>query len=176
MKSINFETGNYKEYVINGDESNTIKLDVSDVGLLSRFKTAMAEIEEYQEELNKMENPREDIFEQMDKKAREIVNKAFDCDVCTKAFGSKNCFSVASNGKLILINFLEAFIPIVTEDFGEKAAAQKSQLEAKAEKYIAPVVNKAPTAGLAHPYGNNIPDVSGLSAKEKRALIAQLIC
>lgn len=176
MKSINFEIGNYKEYIINGDESNTIKLDVSDVGFIERLKTGMAELEEYQKEFNDIESPEEDIFERMDKKAREITNKIFNCDVCTKAFGDKNCFSVASNGKTNLINFLEAFIPIVTEDFGEAAAALEYQLESKTEKYTAPVVSKAPTAGLARPYGNNIPDVSSLSTEEKRALIAQLIC
>lgn len=176
MKSINFEIGNYKEYAINGDESNTIKLDVSDIGLLNRFKTAMTEIKGYQKELSSINSPSEDIFEQMDKKAREIVNKAFDCDVCAKAFGNKNCFSTASNGEPILLNFLEAFIPIITKDFGQAATAQKTQLEAKTEKYTAPVVSKTPTAGLAHPYGNALPDVSGLSAEEKRALIAQLIC
>lgn len=176
MKSINFEIGNYKEYAINGDESNTIKLDVSDVGFIERAKKGMAELEEYQKELDNIDSPSEDIFEQMDKKAREIMDRIFDCDVCTKVLGNKNCFSIASNGKPILINFLEAFLPIVAEDFGQAATAQKTQLEAKTEKYTAPVVSKAPTAGLAHPYRNALPDVSGLSAEEKRALIAQLIC
>lgn len=176
MKSIDFEIGNIKKYAINGDENNCIELDVSDIGLLNRFKTAMTEIEEYQKELSSVNSPCEDIFEQMDIKAREIVNKAFDCDVCTKAFGDKNCFSTASNGKPVLINFLEAFIPIITEDFGKNAASQKAHTEAKTGKYIAPIVNKEPVVGLAHPYGNVLPDVSGLSAEEKRALIAQLIC
>lgn len=169
MKNIDFEIGSYREYVLNGNSSNPLKLDISDVGLIERLKKGMTEIDEYQKELDNVESPGEDIFEQMDKKAREIVNKIFDCDVCTKAFGNKNCFSLASNGKNNLTNFLEAFMPVLLEDFGETANALKSKLESKTEKYIAPVISKAPVETA-------LPDVSALTPEQKMALAAQLIC
>lgn len=37
MQSINFNSGNYKEYAINGDENRVIRINVSDVGIITRI-------------------------------------------------------------------------------------------------------------------------------------------
>lgn len=173
MESINFNIGNIKEYAINGDENNTIKIDVSDYGLIERFKTAMTEIESVQQEYKSINNPNEDVFKEMDKKARDIVNKAFDNDVCSKAFGNKNCLSTASNGKPMLINFLEAFIPIIQRDFGSVIKAQQITIEQKTEKYTKPVIvqSKPQFVGMTTP----AIDVSNMTADEKAALIKDLL-
>lgn len=166
MESINFNIGNIKEYAINGDACNTIKIDVSDYGLIERFKTAMTEIETVQQEYKTIDKPNEDIFREMDKKARDIVNKAFDNDVCSKAFGSKNCLSIASNGKPVLINFLEAFIPIIQHDFGSNIEANQITLEQKTNKYTKPVITQSKSPAI---------DVSNLTADEKTALLKDLL-
>lgn len=164
MQSINFEIGNYKEYAINGDERNTIKIDVSDIGIIDRLQTAMAEISDYQQKLDSITEPSDSVVSEMDSTAREIINKAFDSDVCTKAFGSKNCFSVASNGQPVIINFLNAFMPIIKNDFSLAIENQQSELKGKTSKYIDPVVN-GPATEI---------DVSTLSEGQKKALIEEL--
>ena len=174
MQSLNFEIGNYKEYAINGDESNIIKIDVSDLGFVERFKTALSEIEEYQKELKNVKVPDENILAEMDAKAREIINKAFDSDVCSKAFGNKNCFSTASNGKSIIVNFLEAFIPIIEKDFESTLQAQQIQLEEKTEKYTKPIIeqSKPPIAGMV---SQPTIDISKLTSEQKNAMLKELL-
>ena len=174
MQSINFEIGNYKEYAINGDENNTIRIDVSDLAFVDRFKTAMSEIADYQKELESISDPSEDIFSDMDRRAREIVNKAFDSDVCTKVFGNKNCFSPAGNGKPVIHNFLEAFIPVVENDFKSVFQAQQIKLEEKTDKYIKPVIkqSKPPVIGMTP---QAAVDISSLTQEQKNAMLMELL-
>ena len=164
MHSINFEVGNYKEYALNGDENNTIKIDISDIGLIKRLRKAMEEIDEYQKQFEGKEEADENLVSELDEKAREIINKVFDSDVCTKAFGSKNCMSAASNGLPNIVNFLNAFIPVIQNDFKSEIEKEQKNLEEKTAKYIEPVVNNfAPAI-----------DISALSDEQKQALIEEL--
>ena len=167
MQSINFEVGTYKEYAINGDENNTIRIDVSDLGFVDRFRKAMSEIEAAQKEYENIKTPSEDILSEIDSRVRGIVNRAFDCDVCTKAFGNKNCLSVTANGEPILINFLSAFIPIIKNDFSSAI---------KTEKYTKPIISQQAAAPqyvgmIAQPS----LDVSSLTQEQKNALLRELI-
>ena len=165
MQSINFDIGNFKEYAINGDETKTIKIDVSDVGFVDRLQNALAEIEEYKNKLESLKSPDLNIFAEMDKKGREIINKTFDADVCSVAFGNKNCFSVATNGKEIIVNFLEAFVPIVQQDFKAAAEANNIKIEDKTDKYIAPIVSQT----------NTPIDVSKLTQEQRNAILTELL-
>lgn len=163
MRSINFEVGNIKEYAINGDESRVIRLDVSDMGFAARFQTAITEIDEYQAAL-KDRQPTASLIAEMDEKARAIVDKAFGSPVCEIALGNVNCFSLAKNGKCVLQNFLEAFKPVIMQDFG--AAANESVQ--KISKY---------TEGIddipAQP-ASDISALAALSPEQKRALVELL--
>lgn len=47
MQSINFNSENYKEYAINGDESKTIRINVSDVGIITRLQDAVRKADIY---------------------------------------------------------------------------------------------------------------------------------
>lgn len=180
MHSINFDSGNFKEYAINGDENNTIRINVSDLGFVDRFRTAMSEIEAAQKDYENIDAPSEDILSEIDSRAREIVNKAFNADVCSKAFGNTNCFSNASNGEPVLINFLKAFIPIIQSDFGAALKAQQSaeqiKLAEKTDKYIKPAMTMQTTAPQ---YAGTISqpnlDVSALTQEQKNALLRELL-
>lgn len=172
MESINFNLGSYKEYAINGDENNTIRLDVSDYGYIERFQNALAEIEQFEKEFKSRENPTADILSEMDKKAREIVNKIFCDDVCAKVFGSKNCLSNASNGQPNLINFLNAIKPIIERDFGAAIQAQQIKLEEKTDKYTKPVLSKPPIVGMV---SKPSIDIDSLTKEQKNAILAELL-
>lgn len=174
MQSINFEIGNYKKYAVNGDENNVIKIDVSDLAFVDRFKKAYSEIKEYTNEIENVTDPDENILVEMDAKTREIINKAFDEDVCQKAFGNKNCFSVATNGKPGLINFLEAFIPIIEQDFKSAFQAKQIKIEEKTDKYIKPVTEqyKPPIIGMV---SQPAVDISKLTQEQKNAMLMELL-
>ena len=163
MQSINFEVGNYKEYPINEDKNNTIRINLSDINFYYRFKDAYREIEKYFDEIAKIENPDDEIFREIDKKVRELINSVFGCDVCTQAFGNINCMADTSTGLPVIINFLNAFAETVIPDFKSALEKEQKTLEEKTAKYIEPVVNSAPKI-----------DVSILSEEQKKALIEEL--
>lgn len=164
MQSIDFNSGNYKEYAINGDENRVIRINVSDVGIITRIQDAMSKVDNIAEEVSEREKneDRTQLLKEYDQRAREMVNDIFGSDVCTAALGSVNVFSVASNGKPVLVNFLEALVVVVQEIKSAQTAAQ-IKLEEKVEKYIAPVV--------AQPAVN----VAELSDEDKKALLRELL-
>ena len=122
MQSIDFNSGNYKEYAINGDENRVIRINVSDVGIITRIQDAMSNADNIAEEVSEREKneDRTQLLKEYDQRAREMVNDIFGSDVCTAALGSVNVFSVASNGKPVLVNFLK-----VSTDCGSDKARRK---------------------------------------------------
>lgn len=174
MKPINFDEG-YKSYAVNGDESRVIKVRICDFNLLKRIEAAMSEIESLKEKYSgKLD---EKTMIEFDSSVRQLINKAFDADICTNAFGNANICTVVSSGKLMFEAFFEAFVPILKADINAVVMNRKMkqpELRPEVQKYIdAPAI--APVAGLAKPYDPPLPDVSRLTPEEKRALIAQLI-
>jgi len=112
MKSINFDEG-YKTYAVNGDESRVIKIKVADFNLLKRVEAAMAEIESLKKKYSG--KPDENTLTEFDSSIRQLIDKAFDSDVCSNAFGNANICTV-SGGKLLFEAFFEAFMPILKAD------------------------------------------------------------
>lgn len=165
MQSIDFNGGNYKEYAINGDENRVIRINVSDVGIITRIQDAMSKADNIAEEVSEREKneDRTQLLKEYDQRAREMVNDIFGSDVCTAALGSVNVFSVASNGKPVLFNFLEALLAVVVQEIKSTQTAAQIKLEEKVEKYIVPVV--------AQPAVN----VSELSDEDKKALLRELL-
>lgn len=171
-KNISFDVLDYKEYVLNGDENNVLRIATSDYGIIERLYKAQEDITAMYDKISKLKNPDVHILAEMDSEARRIVNAVFDDDVCTKAFGGKNCLSEASNGKAMLLNFLEAVVPEIMEDF---KGGMKS-LQKNTAKYTAAV--EAPPVKV--PYNviqpvPAVPDLSGLTQEQKLAVLAQLM-
>lgn len=176
MQSINFERGNYKEFAINGDENNTVKINVSDVGILTRLQDAFERIDGIAEDVEKKEKQdisKADLFKEQDERVREMVNKIFDTDICASALGGTNAFSVASNGKPVIVNLLEALIQILVQEIKADQTAAQIKLEDKTDKYVKPItVSPAkPFIPLAEP----AIAVETLTAEEKNALLKELL-
>lgn len=112
MQSINYDTG-VREYALNGDESNTIKIMISDLNLIVR-------INDMQEKLSDIAAGFEDMTAnqvmEMDSAVRELINTAFGTDVCTAAFGKVNCCSVLEGGKLLFEGFVESLSALVRSE------------------------------------------------------------
>lgn len=174
MKSINFDEG-YKTYAVNGDESRTVKIKITDFNLLKRVEAAMTEIESFKEKYNG--KPNENTLLELDSSIRQIIDKAFDSDICSVAFGNSNIFSVVGNGKYLFEAFFEAFMPILESDIRNVVMTKKvnqPDIRPEVQKYIdTPKI--APIAGLAEPYKRDFLDVSQLTPEEKRELLTQLI-
>lgn len=112
----------------------------------------------------------------IEENTRNCLNAAFGTDICTPAFGDNSLFSKNSDGKRLVTAFADAFFPVL-ESRLSKLAANKQAKQAKPT--VRPeVVGKylsTPIAGLTQPYGSGIPDISGLTPEQKKALALQLL-
>lgn len=107
---------------------------------------------------------------------RDLLNEAFGTDICSAAFGEHSMLSLNTGNQPLFIAFADAFFPALEEkikELGAKMQQKKPAVRPEVNKYLTP--NTA-IAGLAQPYNNSpLPDVSNLTAEQKKALIAQLI-
>lgn len=183
MQSINFSTG-IKEYAVNGDENNVIRINVSDLNISKRYQEASEKIEKLAEKYKNVSKPTPEQLAEADKEVRTQLNYVFDSDVCTPAFGNTNCFSPVADGHFLFEAFMEAFLPLIQQDMQATANASKIHIGNKTEKYTEhlekpPVtVNSHPVAAPVNVYANsnsNLPDISKLTAEEKQKLMMELI-
>ena len=165
MQSIDFNSGNYKEYAINGDENRVIRINVSDVGIITRIQDAMSKADHIAGEVSEREKNEDktQLLREYDQRARNMVNDIFGSDVCTVALGGVNVFSMGSNGKPVLFNFLEALLAVVVQEIKSTQRAAQIKLEEKVEKYTAPVISQ-PAVNVAE-----------LSDEDKKALLRELL-
>lgn len=178
MKSISFNTG-YKEYAINDNANNTIRINMSDLNLPHRIKEVqdffdnMAE--KYKNDDRRMTS---EELSDWDKQIREKINYAFGTDVCTPAFGNINCISPVEGGKMLFEAFFEVLMPVVEADMKAAAQAQAIHIEDKTNKYIsaaqsapvAPQIAPAITVNTAA-----TPDISNLTQEQKDAMLIELL-
>ena len=61
MQSIDFNSGNYKEYAINGDENRVIRINVSDVGIITRIQDAMSKADISQKKCQSVRKKRTEL-------------------------------------------------------------------------------------------------------------------
>ena len=146
MKSINFNTG-IKKYAVNGDENNAISINVSDLNLYKRIMEAETAFDPFFERLDREENTPELLFE-VDKAVKEKLDSIFGANVSEKAFGDTNCLSTLEDGNLLLMAFLEAFIPMVLEDVNKAQQSFNENKDIKFSKYL-PKEEKKPTPDLS---------------------------
>lgn len=173
MKSIKFDEG-YEEYMISDDPSRIIKIRLGDPNLLKRIRTAMKETEELCERYKSAGADTEKMLE-FDKEFREVINKAFDSDICTPIFGNCSAMALTSSGEFLFRAFWDALIPQLEADIKAKKMTAKlnaPQVRPEVQKYLdAPTVK--PVAAMAKPY-TEVPDISNLTPEQKAALLAQL--
>ena len=167
MKSIRFNTG-IREYAVNGNEAEPLRINISDINLMKRVTAAQAELTELREKYSGKLTAEQLIAADTD--VRGIIDRAFAADVCRIAFGEANVFSPVEGGKMLFEAFFEAFLPVLREDM----QTLRPQAAARPEitRYLP---QEEPAAVLAKPYGDPIPDVSGLTEDQRRELIARLL-
>lgn len=134
MKNLNINTG-IKEYSINGDESKILRINTTDMNILSRISKAEKELKKIAESCNNVtEDKAIEMLSELDTKVREQIDYIFDGKVSDIIFGNINCIS-AAGGKPIFENFLDAVLPVIKEDI----SAEQENLNKKVNKYTSKV-------------------------------------
>ena len=57
MKSINFQTGVWREYAVNGDETNTVRVNISDINVIGRMQSIIGQAQEMFTNLREQHDP-----------------------------------------------------------------------------------------------------------------------
>lgn len=127
METLKFDEG-YREYDVNGDKSRIIRFRV-DPNLKERIEKAMADIDKLREKYGKMSGS--DLYK-AGVEFREIINAAFDSDICTPAFGNASPFAIVGGGKMLYEAFLEALLPVLEKEF----KAVQSEIRPEVQKYL----------------------------------------
>lgn len=127
METLKFDEG-FREYDINGDKSRIVRFRV-DPNLKERVEKAMADIEQLRAKYGNMKG--DDLYK-AGVEFREIINRAFDSDICTPAFGNASPFAIVGGEKMLYEAFLEALLPALEKEF--KAVQTKPRPEV--QKYL----------------------------------------
>lgn len=178
MQSINFNTG-YKEYIINNDKNNKIRINISDMNIPQRAGECKSFFDEMADRYkNENRQMTAEELSDLDKQVREKINYAFGSDICTPAFGNINCMSPVEGGKMLFEAFFEVLMPVVEADMKAAAQAQAVHIKDKTNKYItaaqsapvAPQIASAITVNTAA-----TPDISNLTQAQKDAMLIELM-
>lgn len=192
MKSIQFSTG-VREYAINGDETNVIRINIADMNLPARMKAVGRKLDELSAEFGDQPVTPETAAE-VDARIRAIMNEAFGTDICTPAFGSTNCMTpVDAEGTLLWQAFFRAFMAQIKEDIAAMRPQQPavpavspkvqhvspeaklcSLSQTNLQQYVssAPAPAVQPVVGMSNA---NSLDISALTAEQKHRLITALL-
>lgn len=135
MQTLSFDSG-IKHYAVNGDEGCIISVNTADLNLPVRYAEMMPKINALADEM-KSSDPVPELIADYDRRFRELLNGIFGSDVCTPAFGCVNCLSPVGDGKLLFEAFLEAFVPLIGKDIGERLEAANARMD----KYISRVTD-----------------------------------
>lgn len=159
MKSINFNSG-IKEYAVNGDENNVIRINVGDMNIAARFKENVNFFDEIEKDIEENGSPTPEKIAEYDKLIKEKIDYIFGADVSSHAFGNTNCLSPVGNGNLLFTEFMNAFMDLIKED-AEKFR-EESGAKSKVANYLPPEKKKE----AAKSKKTKAPDLSKLSEKQ----------
>ena len=123
MQSLNFEDG-LKRLAINGDENRVIVVNPTDVGIVTRYREKLPEIEK----LSANTENSEKIPDILDKKVREFVDYIIGSPVSEIVFGKTNCLSMAG-GQTIFENFLTAYMEYMKPEIKAEYERSKKRIE-----------------------------------------------
>lgn len=123
MQSLNFEDG-LKRLAINGDENRVIVVNPTDVGIVSRYREKLPEIEKLSAETRNSE----EIPDILDKKVREFADYIIGSPVAETVFGRTNCLSMAG-GQTIFENFLTAYMEYMKPEIKAEYERSKKRVE-----------------------------------------------
>lgn len=175
MQTIKFNDG-YKTYSINDDDSRTIRINLLDLNMKSRYEKATKVIEETVNKMKSVNIPSEDQLIEFDIVIREQLNYVFGSDICATVFGVANVLTPLKSGKFLFESFMEVFVPMIEKDSQSAINAVNINIDKKTDKYTKPITS-APTATPKYVGMVAQPsiDIDTMTPEEKNALLAKLL-
>ena len=141
MQNISFDDG-FREFMINNDANRVIRFNPSDFSILERFNTAMKEIEnaynkiDKDVELNTDGSPVENLDEYVEiiKKVNMLINEQVDyifgSNVSAIAFGNQSPLSTVKG-----VPLFERFIRAAQAYIEKEVIAEQKASQKRGEKY-----------------------------------------
>lgn len=161
MKSINFQTGVWREYAVNGDETNTVRVNISDINVIGRMQDIIGQAQEMFANLREQHDPQ--TLMEHDKALRGLLDGVFGAGFSDRVFGMTNVFTPVGDGDDMLFTaFCKAFTEVLQADAQAYAETRKPEIRPEVQKYL-PEQEPA------------VPDVSALNEEQRRALLAELM-
>lgn len=130
----------FKEFAVNGDESRIVRFNPCDFGILERISASQDKLDELEKKYRDAQEKYKDvkasdsdidelgkIAAECDSEIRAEINTVFGNDVCTPAFGTTNCLSLAG-GSSLFENFLDAMLPIVKSYIDKETKQSKKRI------------------------------------------------
>lgn len=144
MENLFFDSG-IKEYSINGG-SKKLRISPSDPNLYARYVESLDKIKKYETEIQERvkglnaedENHSEQIvliMRDYDLKMKSVLDDVFGCgNDFDDIFEGINLLALASNGDIVINNFMEAVRPIIEQGTKDFVASKKAQAKANREQ------------------------------------------
>lgn len=175
MQTIKFNDG-YKTYSINDDDSRTIRINILDLNMKSRYEKATKVIEETVNKMKSVNIPSEEQLIEFDAVIREQLNYVFGSDICTTVFGVANVLTPLKSGKFLFESFMEVFVPMIEKDSQSAINAVNINIAKKTDKYIKPIISEPTKSPQYVGMTAQTPiDISNLSNEQKNAILAELL-
>lgn len=147
MKSINFDTG-ARHYAINGDENNTVSININDINLFGRIQKAKEIFDPILARLD-AEEVTPELYREVDAEIKKKLDYIFGTDLSSHVFGDVNCLSCLDDGRLLFVSFFEAFSQVILDDINksrEDAAKKKAE---QISQYLPPTEAGADEAPIS---------------------------
>lgn len=133
MNTLNFDNG-YKEFCINGNQNAVIRICTTDFSLPAKFHEMHEQVAQLIKNIGT--SPDMDLIAEADKDIRAKVDALFGSPVSDTVFGTVNCLTLAG-GTPLVVNFLEAVMPVIKEQF----QAEMQSAKERTEKYTAQIAD-----------------------------------
>ena len=136
MNNLNFDDG-FREFVINNDASKVIRINPSDVAMLTRFSEAQKKIDEAIKNAGDIEITAEGKavdfevagkkVEELDNLIKEQVDYVFNSKVADMVFGNQSPMSNIG-GISLFERFLDCIEPVIKEAITAKRVESKKRV------------------------------------------------
>lgn len=146
INNIDLNIGLKTEYTINGNKDLVIKLNTSDMGIISRLDETIPKLNELESQYaglfeDNNDNADEALgvftakFKELDKEARDIVNYLFDYDICSVCASGGTMFDL-QDGEYRFVVILETLLNLYSDTIQSELDKRLAKMKKRTEKYV----------------------------------------
>lgn len=146
INNIDLNIGLKTEYTINGNKDLVIKLNTSDMGIISRLDETIPKLNDLESQYaglfeDNNDNTEEALgvfttkFKELDKEARDIVNYLFDYDICSVCASCGTMFDL-QDGEYRFAVIIETLLNLYTDTIQSELDKRLAKMKKRTEKYV----------------------------------------